>query len=164
MPASLDFIARVDDDGRLSRAAALRVKHNLAARAGGEVRIRVSEPVRSPKQNAFYWLQLGRIAGAYADAGLDYSAELLHRWYKIRFLPAVAAELERETGEAVDYVRVHAYPDGSEERVYTTTRLSRDAFSLYMEHVRAEAEAELGLSLDDTPGGLRSGRILEPAA
>ena len=162
MPAALDFVARVSDDGKLvNREHVRRLAVNLRGRAGGEVRIRLSEPVRSPRQNRYYWSMLGRISAAYEAAGESYSAELLHRWYKIRFLPVVAADLLRETGEEVEYVTEHRYPDGQTERVYTTTALSRDAFRVYCDMIRAEAETELGLDLDEVPAKLRSGRIYE---
>lgn len=164
MPDALDFVSEVDDDGRLVyKAHRRRIAVNLKARAGGQVRIRISHPVRSPKQNNYYWAQLARISAAYEAAGDPHPSEVLHRWYKIRFLPVVAATLERETGEEVEYLEHYEFPDGTEERTYTTTRLSKDAFTLYVDMIRAEAEVELGVSLDEVPAGLRSGRIRETA-
>lgn len=162
MPDYLDVIGTVDEHGNLDERTRKMVRANIRARKGSPVRVRISAPARSNAQNDLYWAQLGEISDAYAEAGLDeYTAELLHAWYKIRFLPRVQATVLRETGEALDCVRLRRFPDGSEERVYTTTKLSVPAFSLYYEMVQAAAREDIGCKIADAPGKPRSGKLYE---
>ena len=163
MPDALDFVADVTDDGKLAaRVHSRRIAVNLKARAGGQVRVRLSDPVRSPKQNDFYWAAIiDPTVTLYEEAGAPRSKEYLHDWFKLRFLPVVAGRLLRETGEEVDYCDHSTFPDGREAWAYTTTRLSVAAFSLYCDLIRAAVETELGVSLDEVPRGLRSGKIHE---
>lgn len=167
MPNPLDIQFYVPDEGesagKMPRGAARQIANNVRLRAGTDCRIRVTLPVRSPKQNDTYWQYLGMISKAYTESGQDYPAALLHRWYKIRFLPVVAATLLAETGEEVEYRRTETYPDGTvEEREHTTTRLSRAAFTLYLDLIQADDEVQfMGVPFPSL-AGLRGGRIYEP--
>lgn len=163
MPKPLDLTFDVGDDGTMPRGTARLIARNVAGRAGHRARIRVTLPLRTPVQNDAYHLFLGWVSKEYHDAGADYSAALLHRWYKLRFLPIVAATLLQETGEIVEYRRVDTFPDGrEEEREYTTTRLSKAAFSLYVQLILADDEvASFGLPFPSVDG-MRTGGIHEP--
>lgn len=167
MPNPLDLTFHVpgegENAGKAPRGVARLVARNLAERAGQDARIRVTLPVRTPQQHNAYWLYLDLVSKAYHDAGFQYPKELLHRWFKIRFLPIVSATLLAETGEDVEYERVDEYPDGTRvEREHTTQRLSKAAFSLYVELIMADDEvAAFGIPFPSVEG-MRNGRIYEP--
>lgn len=178
---ALDTLAEFDHRGNLSARAQARLTANLRGRADaaglqpgetGTARLRVSGPVRSTAANNLYWACLERLALHLHEAGAETTKEGIHADAKGIFLPLVAAECLRETGEVVDYVveTVGLPPrDGSAPKrktLLTTTTLSSYAFSLYLSHVDGLA-ARYGCDLSDLLDGedltgYRSGRIEEP--
>lgn len=172
MSPSLDIVADLGADGRLSASAGRQVAAYLRTRARDveagctvPVRVQIGTPLRSTRANNLYWAVLGRISLAYIDAGRPFHAEALHLWFKGLYLPAVAAEVEAETGEMLDVVRHIETPDGTVHRTLTTTALTRAAFPLYLERIASDDDV-LGMGVDlsdllEDARGLRSGKADE---
>ena len=170
---ALDIVVDVHPDGSLSASgeAQLAAHRRVLARGlapGATLPLRVQQgaPLRSTRANALLWAVYGRVSLAYTEAGRAMHPEALHIWFKGLYLPAVAAEVERETGEVLDVERWIAMPDGSRHRTLTTTALTRGAFPLYLEHIAADDDVQaMGVDLSDLLGesrGVRSGRCDEP--
>jgi hypothetical protein len=161
MPHPLDITFLVEDE-QMPRWAARQIAANVKARDGQQCRVAVTAEKGTPKQRGTYFLFLSWISAAYHDRGEDMPKELLHRWYKIRFLPVVAGTIERETGEVVKVEETYRYPDKSEETVYTTRHLTKEAYALYIDMIASDDDV-LAMNVPvPSIEGIRSGRIEEP--
>lgn len=130
------------------------------------VRFRQGPKLRTGAQNRLYRGPfLGRISLAYLDAGRAIPTDALHLYFKGIYLPAVAAEVERETGEVLDVERPYDFPDGRTTRTLTTTQLTVGAFSLYLDRIMSDDDV-LAMGVDfsdlmDEARSVRSGKLAE---
>ncbi len=121
--------------GRLdpSEAQKATIGSFLATRDGKAVVVKLAKPVnsRSQRQNRFYW---GVVLTTIAEATGN-TTEDLHEHFKDRFLPRRFVTL---AGKELEVAK-------------TTTALSQDEFSKYLEQLAAFAASELGITLPDRP-------------
>jgi hypothetical protein len=116
----------------LSPAQKETVSRYLATRDGKAVVLKLARPVnsRSTQQNRQYWVWLAIIA---SDTGNN--PEDLHEHFKGQFLPRRFVTL---AGKEMEVAK-------------TTTSLSVEEFSRYLEQLAAFAATELGIQLPDRP-------------
>ena len=91
------------------------------------VEIKPYRKKRSLSQNALYWVEIGKIVEAIAEH-TGYDRDEVHDFLKRKFLTPTVIEIGGEVCER-----------------YTTTKLSTQEMSDYMERCRAWAVSELGL-------------------
>ena len=163
MPFALDFSCDVDDDGRLPKSRQRVIRDNLLARAGGEVRIRVTNPTRSTQANRFYWgAVVAPVSAFLSAAGTPKPGWALHEYHKGLFLPALAAELLEETGEVVDFAE-EAEVGGVVHRRLSSRKLDSGTFSRFCEMVMGHWGA-MGCDFPEVAMPTRGGQIHEPTA
>jgi hypothetical protein len=117
----------------LSPAQKETVARYLATRDGKAVVLKLARPVssRSQRQNAFYW---GVVLTTIAESTGN-TTEDLHEHFKGQFLPRRFVTL---AGKEMEVAK-------------TTTALSVEEFSRYLEQLAAFAATELGITLPDRP-------------
>lgn len=109
------------------------INRYLSTRNGKAVELKLARPVdtRSQRQNRFYW---GVVLTTIADATGN-TTEDLHEHFKAVFLPRRFVTLAGKETEVAK----------------TTTKLSTDEFSKYLQQIAAFAASELGITLPDAP-------------
>ena len=142
MPRSITTTFR-PKDGRLPERVARQIDRVLELRGEAPTEIRVGEPVRTRKQDGTYFLFLERISLAYLDAGRLMPKDTLHRYFKALYLPAVKAEIERDTGEMIDIGPVYDYPDGTSEQDYSIKKLPKNAMAIYIDRIASDDDVML---------------------
>ncbi len=146
----LELTFEIANDGTLPKRVAKQIRAWVKQHAGGTVMWTLGRPRRSTRANAYYWCCI---------------ATILHEHYKAAYLPVVAAEWLHEYGEEVEWAQQAETPGGVVKRRLTTTLLDPAQFAAYVELIQQdEAVLAMGLDFEPVPTGLRSGRILEPAA
>lgn len=122
-------------DGKLAPSAGQQamIDQFLRTREGKAVEVKLSRPVnsRSLRQNRFLW---GVVYTTIAEATGN-TTEDLHEHFKNQFLPRRFVTL---AGKEMEVAK-------------TTTALSVDEFSKYLEQLAAFAASELGITLPDRP-------------
>ena len=122
-------------DGRLDPSPVQQsmMDRFLATREGKAVEVKIVRPVdtRSQRQNRYYW---GAVLTTIAESTGN-STEDLHEHFKAVFLPRRFVVLNGKETEVAK----------------TTTKLSTDEFSKYLEQLAAFAASELGITLPDRP-------------
>jgi len=94
-----------------------------------EVTIKPYKKKRTLSQNARYWAEIDNIVAAVAEH-TGYSSQEIHEFMKQKFLKPKRVEVQGETRE-----------------YYSTTKLTTQEMSDYMEAVRAWAATELGIQV-----------------
>ena len=158
MPDAVDITVPVNEQGHLSRTRREWLKRQLAAYAGKDVRIRITNPKRSSRANRYYWAAvIGPIRQAMLEAGIGFievgdevkpvTAEMIHAYFKQKYLTPRTA--------VVFGFDVTLDP--------TTTTLDSDGFANYIDAIRSDPHViELGVYFGE-PGDLTSYAIAEPA-
>ncbi len=162
----LELTFEISEDAKLPKRVAQQIRAWVRQNAGGTVMWSLGRPRRSTRANAYYWVCIATIQRGYLlHAGKAYTDWALHEHYKATYLPVVAAEWLHEHGEEVEWAQEAETPSGTVKRRLTTTALDPAQFAAYVELIQSdEAVLAMGLDFEAVPTGLRSGRILEPAA
>jgi len=160
MPEALDLELRITDDGKIADIyERYRIVAMLKMYADRTVRLRLTAPKRTARQNSFWWMFLDLIRRALIDSGeegwLDREAgcRTLHRHF-------VEKHLGTET--VVVFGQTMTRP-------VSTKRQDRETFSTFIEAVRLDEDVlRLGVELPDVEayeereGRLRSYALKEP--
>src|SRR5690606_11559076 len=162
----LELTFEIANDGTLPKRVAKQIRAWVKQHAGGTVMWTLGRPRRSTRANAYYWCCIATIQRGYlVHTGTAYADWALHEHYKATYLPVVAAEWLHEYGEEVEWAQQAETPGGVVKRRLTTTQLDPAQFAAYVDLIQQdEAVLAMGLDFEPVPTGLRSGRILEPAA
>jgi hypothetical protein len=155
MPEPVDIICTVDEQGRIPPSRTDFVRGALRRYAGGQVRIRLSKPVRSPAANRYYWgVVIREIQRAAVEAGYLVTSEGLHELFKGRYLPQRTSDV---FGQPV------TLPP-------TTTELDAEEFAEYIDRILSDDNVvELGVYVpapgeyQAEHGRFTSTKIAEPA-
>lgn len=146
---NITFDVQKDEHGRgvPPKWAARQLRHAFDSRIGASTRLQIGEPVRTRPQDRLYFAYLQRISLAYYESGRMLSKDDLHRDFKRALLPIVAASIEQATGEIVNIGKVYRSRSGEEEIDYSITGLTKEAMSLYIDLISADADViEMGVT------------------